>query len=269
MNERLPDTPARMAQNNRILPAAGRVSLLPSPPLLPVLSLWPAPYLTGQRKTGGKQAVRREPSLFRDALFVIRRDQCYHIIAESYFYKTEPYYTILAYENQGKPVKPSSSSVLDAYVIPVCLEKAKLAGIPVCEYGISQAYVPLPAILYGLNYFATSSEYTIVNDTEVARNVIRHITNNGKYPFCFQKFPEAAEVRSCIAVFGKTLDTCSTVGSYAERIYDLFGIPLMKMVFVKTGNDYLLSALTPTRYTQLSEGERTLLSAYLTSQEFL
>jgi hypothetical protein len=36
-----------------------------------------------------------------------------------------------------------------------------------------------------------------------------------------------------------------------------------------TGDSYALSSLSPTRYAQLSEGERSLLSAYLSNQEFL
>jgi hypothetical protein len=41
------------------------------------------------------------------------------------------------------------------------------------------------------------------------------------------------------------------------------------MVFVNTGGQYLLSSLAPTRYSQLTSGERTLLAAYLSCQEFL
>ena len=41
------------------------------------------------------------------------------------------------------------------------------------------------------------------------------------------------------------------------------------MVFVKTGDQYLLSSLAPTKYSQLSADERTLLAAYLSHQEFL
>jgi hypothetical protein len=41
------------------------------------------------------------------------------------------------------------------------------------------------------------------------------------------------------------------------------------MVFVKSGEQYMLSSLAPTKYSQLSGEERTLLSAYLSHQEFL
>jgi hypothetical protein len=260
------------------IPAAG--SLLPSarhdpaciPALQPGQPVNPnqiVPYTPPVKKNGTKSPGRREPALQRDTLYTVLRDGNYHVVAESYFYKTEPYYTILSCENEGKTVRPSSSAVLDASVIPICLERAKLAGIPVCDWGISQAYVPLPAILYGLNYFATTAEYTIVTNNDQAKDVIRHITNNGKYPFCFQKFPEGSEVGACTAVFGETAGACGPVASCASKVYDLFGIPLVRLVFVTTGENVFLSSLAPVRYSQLSDTERSLLLAYLSPQELL
>jgi hypothetical protein len=69
----------------------------------------------------------------------------------------------------------------------------------VCEWGISQGYVPLPAILYGLNYFSTTLDYFIVQDQKKAKDVIKHITNNGKYPFCYQKFPDGSDIITFIS----------------------------------------------------------------------
>jgi hypothetical protein len=222
-----------------------------------------------QKRNGSKTFAKRDSALLKDSLFVIRRNDTYHIVSENYYYKTEPYYTILQHELEGKKVEPASSAVLDAYVIPVCLSMATSAGVPVCEWGISQAYVPLPSILYGLNYFSTTLDYFIVNDNEKAKEVIRHITNNGKYPFCYQKFPDGSDIFTCTSVFGRTADTGTPVSEYAQKIYEIFRLPLVKLVFVVTGDSYALSSLSPTRYAQLSDGERTLLSAYLSNQEFL
>ncbi len=212
---------------------------------------------------------KREIILTRDTLFTLSRNSVVHMISESYYYKTEPYYTILDYENKGITVQPSTRAVLDAYVVPVCLERAKRAGIPVCEWGISQGYVPLPSIIYGLNYFATASDFFIVRDVGGAKEAIKHVTNKGKYPFCYQKLPEDAEIHSCPAIFGKTAGSCSRVADRADGIYSLFGIPLVRMTMVKTGNDFLLSSLSPMLYSQMSEGEQSLLSAHLKHQEFL
>ncbi|MGA2913164.1 MAG: RimK-like ATPgrasp N-terminal domain-containing protein [Methanoregula sp.] len=221
------------------------------------------------RKITVKANGRREQNVIKDSLHIIRRNDVYHIISENYSYKTETYYSILCHELEGKPVRPSTSAILDAYVVPICLERAKLGGIPTCEWGISQGYVPLPAILYGLNYFSTTSDFFVVHDNNEAKEVIKHITNIGKYPFCYQKLGDGATIHSCVGIFGKTSTSCSPITRLAEKVYEHFSIPLVTMVLVKTGEQYMLSSLAPTRYSQLSTDERTLLAAYLSNQEFL
>ncbi|HOV51594.1 MAG TPA: hypothetical protein PKV83_01535, partial [Methanothrix sp.] len=134
-------------------------------------------------------------------MYTLKEDGSQFIVNESYFYKTEPYYTIVKNENEGIKTVPSSSDVLDAYIVPICLEKAKLAGIPICDWTISYQYVSLPAIVYGLNYFSTPSDHFLVNDLETAKTVIKHVTNRGRYPFCYQKISDAASVAKCISIF--------------------------------------------------------------------
>jgi hypothetical protein len=231
----------------------------------------PEPVTAGSRAAGDSRRVNghRDTGLSRDSLHVLVRDGISHVISEDYSYKTESYYTLLNYELQGRAVRPASSAVLDAYVVPMCLERAKLAGIPVCDWGISQGYVPIPAIIYGLNYFATSADFFLADNGEKAKEIIRHVTNRGKYPFCYQKIAEDASIHSCVGIFGKTAGSCSGIASIAAAIYGVFAIPLVTMVLVKTGDDYLLSSLSPTKYSRISAGERSLLSAYLSSQEFL
>lgn len=217
------------------------------------------------RKTNG----HHENGLLRDSLHILERQGVSHVISEDYSYKTESYYTILSYELAEKNVRPASSAILDAYVVAICLERAKLAGIPVAEWGISQGYVPLPSIIYGLNYFATSADFFLVTDSEKAKEVIAHVTNKGKYPFCYQKIPPGATIHSCVSIFGRTTDSCAAIAGHARKIYELFSIPLVTMVFVKTGDEYRLSSLSPTKYTRISGDERALLTAYLSHQEFL
>jgi len=219
------------------------------------------------KKINYRENSRREPGITKDSLFVMKRDDAWHIVSEDYSYKTESYYTILQHELEGKPVRPSSEAVLDAYIVPICLERAKRAGIPVCEWGISQAYVPLPALLYGLNYFATSADFFVVDDSGQAKDVIKHITNKGKYPFCYQKLGEGATIHTCTAIFGRTVQDCHEISGFAKKCYDLFSIPLVHMIFVKTGNAFALSSLAPIRYTHMTEKERALLAHYLDHEE--
>ncbi len=226
------------------------------------------PVQPGQ-KTPVRLGIKRDHGLIKDSLFTLQRADGWHVISEDYSYKTDAYYTILRMEMEGKRIEPSTAALIDAFVVPICLERAKIAGIPVCEWEISQGYVPLPSIIYGLNYFASASDFSVVYDNEAAKEVTKHLTNRGKYPFCYQKLEENAEIFQRIAIFGKTAGSLKEIENIAERIYKLFSIPLVKMVLVKNGKYYALSSLSPVRYTHLSDEERLLLEAYLSRQEFL
>jgi hypothetical protein len=244
----------------------GMLSAAPVPqPANPAQKKLPIPVATEVRRTTG----HRDTGLLRDSTHIIERDGICHVISEDYSYKTGPYYTILDHELRGKNVRPASSAVLEAYVVPLCLERAKLAGIPVADWGISQGYVPLPSVIYGLNYFATSADYMVVRDDARAKEAVLHVTNKGKYPFCYQKIPHDAAIHACVGIFGRTTNSCSAIAGLAEQIYALFSIPLVTMVFIRTGDSYLLSSLSPAKYSKIPGEERALLTAYLSHQEFL
>jgi hypothetical protein len=241
-------------------------------PGLPVPERTPEPRngYGARRRAATKTGQRGEVLLCRDAVFELWRENTCHIVSESYFYKTTPYYTILRHELEGRPVQPSSRAVLDAGVIPVCLELAGRAGIPVCPWGISQGYTPVPAILYGLHYFPSASEYHVVTDTMEAKEAIRHITNMGKYPFCYQPLAPDATVCTCTAVFGRTPSGPAGSDEIARAVYELYRIPLVTLVLVQdSGGCRLSSIAAASRYSHLSPGERSLLCAYLSHQEFL
>ena len=196
-------------------------------------------------------------------MYVLKEDDSQYIVNESYFYKTEPYYTIVRNENDGIETIPSSSDVLDAYIVPICLEKAKQAGIPVCEWIISNVYVSLPAIVYGLNYFSTPSDHFLVSDLEEAKQIIKHVTNRGRYPFCYQKISEKAAVVKCVSIFGKSVNCCEKARDLAEKIYEVFHLPLVEIVMVKDEAGCRLSSLSPVKYSQLSKDETEMLQDLL------
>lgn len=199
----------------------------------------------------------------KNIMYTLNKSGTVYIINENYFYKTEPYYTIVQNEFEGIRTVPSSSAVLDAYIVPICLEKARMAGIPVCEWVVSYAYITLPAIVYGLNYFSTPSEHFVVKDFTSAKKAIKHVTNYGKYPFCYQKISDEAEVAVYSSIFGRTVDCSEEVETLAEKIYAVFNIPLVSLVLVRDLGGYRLSSLAPVMYSQLSEKERELMKSIL------
>lgn len=210
-----------------------------------------------------KKIYKKDHIPKKDIMYTVSDNDSVYIVNESYFYKTEPYYSIVQNEHQGINTVPSSSDVLDAYIVPICLEKARMAGISVCELVISHTDITLPAVVYGLNYFSTPSDYFVVRDLPTAKNVIRHVTNFGKYPFCYQKITSGSEVMTQASIFGKTVNCSKEVSSLGERLYSLFRIPLVNIVLVKDEGEYYLSSLAPVRYSQLSKEETELLQNLL------
>lgn len=201
--------------------------------------------------------------------YTVRRDGRLHIVSEQYGYKTEPYYAILSHELRGEVISPDSRSVLDASVVPLCLLRASRAGIPVADCRIAQECIHTPAILYGLNYFSCTSGYTVLRDPAAAREPIRHITNNGKYPYCYQPLSGDDEVIPVTTIFGRTSSGNGAVRDCAERLYAEFRIPLMTLILIRNGNGVRLSAIAPARYPALPAAERSLLRSYLSGQVFL
>ena len=196
-------------------------------------------------------------------MYTLKEDDSQYIVNESYFYKTEPYYAIVKNENEGIKTTPRSSDVLDAYIVPICLEKAKLAGIQVCDWTISDYFVSLPALIYGLNYFSTPSDNFLVSDHEGARKVIKHVTNHGRYPFCYQKMSDTSTVVRCASIIGKSIACCEKVSTIAEKIYEVFRLPLVEIVLVKDESGCRLSSLSPVKYSQLSKDETEMLQDLL------
>jgi hypothetical protein len=198
-------------------------------------------------------------TLTKNSIFTIKYKNRNYLISENYSYKTEAYYTILTTELKGESIFPSSKSILDAYVVPICLEKSKLHDIPVCKWGISQGYIPTPAIVYGLNYFSKCSDFIIMHNQD--KDAVNHLTNKGKYPVCYQPISLDSTIHSCISIFGITSDTL--VKDLVHNIYKLFKLPLMTINYVKTGEEYLLSSISQVKYSKLSKTEKQLIKVYL------
>ena len=102
-----------------------------------------------------------ERFLKEDEIVSLPFDETTHMVSENHFYKSEGYYALVKNEASGVKTLPRSSDVIDAYVVPICLEKAMLEGIDVCDWEISYSYAKAPCIIYGLNYFSTPDEFVV------------------------------------------------------------------------------------------------------------
>jgi len=98
-------------------------------------------------------------------MYTLKEDNSQYIVNESYFYKTEPYYAIVKNENEGIKTTPSSSDVLDAYIVLYAWRRRSWRH-PGLRLDDIDYFVSLPALIYGLNYFSTPSDNFLVSDHE-------------------------------------------------------------------------------------------------------
>lgn len=226
------------------------------------------PRVNAQGKRNAPRA-KSGPVLSRESIHTVEREGVVHLVSENYSYKSEAYYSVLLHETQGERVAPGTRAILDAFVVPVCLERARMEGIPVAEYAISQSCIPAPAVIYGLNYFACTSHFEMLCDDESARELVRHVTNNGKYPFCSQRLEAGARIERAVSIFGNVSSPDPAMAGMAAGVWESFRIPLVEIICLDGPCGLRLSSLCPVRYSKMAPAEKELLSAYLSGQVFL
>ena len=234
------------------------------------------PLLPGESLSSVQVQARRPilraksgPALSRESIHTVERDGTSYLVSENYSYKSEAYYAILMQETQGLRVEPGTKAILDAFVVPICLERARMDGIPVAEYSISQSCIPAPAVIYGLNYFACTSHFEVLGQDDSARELVRHVTNNGKYPFCSQRLDAGARIERAVSIFGNVCCNDPALAEMAAGVWESFRIPLVEIVSIRGPGGLRLSSICPVRYSRLTPAEKELLSLYLSGQVFL
>ena len=97
------------------------------------------------------------------------------LLSGNYEYLTDGYYECQDAELSGAPgVMPTCADALDAYVVPIALEKAANAGIAVPDWVLTHEYFPVPAVCYGVNPF--SRRYAIVRAESERESAAKQLT---------------------------------------------------------------------------------------------
>ncbi len=173
-------------------------------------------------------------------------------LAGDYDYLSQAYYVSQDRLLSGEMIVPSCQDMLDAYVPPLFLEKARLAGLPVPEYYISNGYIEPPVIVDPVNPFTLKGK--IVLKASRARSIAKSLTRNFTYAVCCQELPEGSHV----AYFKAVLGWCAGE-EYREKarvIWDIFKIPLARIRVIKLADGrILLSDISPLPLSQLGKRE--------------
>lgn len=195
----------------------------------------------------------KPPTGAADAVAWYAEGECFLNLAGNYNYMELPYYYSQDYENADSPIHPTCEEILDAYITPLFLEKAKQAGLKVPVYYISNGYFEPPILIDPVNPFLVKS--AIVRKTGREKSVARSMTRNHTYAICCQEIKEDSR----IVYFSSVLGWCNVkkyrVLSFA--VWNTFHIPLARVRLVIEGNgDMLLSDISPLPLESLNRTEK-------------
>jgi len=207
---------------------------------------------------------RIAPARGTDSLVAIARRNRYigYLIPESkyvnlagnYDYLSQPYYVSQDRELSGDSILPTCKDMLDAYVPPLFLDKARAAGVPVPECYISNGYFEPPVIVDPINPFTLKGR--VVLKAGRSKSIAKSLTRNFTYAICCQELPP----NSRIASFRSVLGWCAQ-SAYIDQsrlVWEVFNIPLAKVRVVKLENGgILLSDISPLFFDDLRGREQS------------
>jgi hypothetical protein len=187
-------------------------------------------------------------------------DKTYVNMAGDYDYLETPYYVSQDYELNGSPIHPTCREMLDAYVPPLLLERAKLAGLPVPEYYISNGYFEPPVIIDPINPFMIKSRIVLRPGREAA--IGRSMTRNHTYAICCQEIPPGSHIIRFRSILGWSANP--RYREISREIWRVFHIPLARVRLMVTAKGvFLLSDISQLLPGKLNKREVAYLDGVL------
>lgn len=188
---------------------------------------------------------------------------CLINLGGNYDYLELPYYLSQDYELAGQEIFPSNKQMLDAYVPPLFLVKARAAGIDVADHYISNGYFEPPVIIDPINPFMIKSR--IVWKAARTDAVARSMTRNFTYAICCQDIPPGSRIVYFASVLGHA--STSEYRTSARQVWEVFRIPLARVRLIITPErKSLMSDISPLPYHKLSERQRSFIAREVTWQ---
>jgi hypothetical protein len=173
-----------------------------------------------------------------------------------YTYLTHGYYRSLDAEQAGDFVVPGSAACLDAYVVPIAIEVARRAGLPVPETQLVTDRWPAPPLYaYPVNPF--SSRGQLLSDAAAIAEHKNGLTYTDKYAVLCQALPLDCRIDVVRVVLGTT--AVAEYAAFADAVWTAFRVPLMKVRVIVSRDAYLFSAIEPLPLASLTADERSVL----------
>lgn len=157
------------------------------------------------------------------------RDTVLNLLGD-YRYLSKGYYVSLHAEENGCVVFPSVKNALDIYRAPVFVERLKKVGIETPQLLVLKKPSPEKCVLVPLNPFSRNSAKLVATESQYNR-YFRSLSMDYHYPVV-QVFVEG-EVEEYEFYMGKTKQSENPV---FKKIYEIFGVPLGKVLAERVGN---------------------------------
>jgi len=182
-----------------------------------------------------------------------RSGSVFRELSGNYEYLTEGYYRCQDAELAGhNRIMPRCVDALDAYVVPVALERASQAGIPIPDWYLTNEFFHPPAVVYGVNPF--SRKYAVVFTEEERDVAAKQLSWNYKYSVCCQRITPDTEIVDFAMVAGLTARP--EFATMARSIFEVFHLPLANVRVLKLGQEIKLSAIELLPKRSLGSRER-------------
>jgi hypothetical protein len=160
-----------------------------------------------------------------------------------YRYLREAYYRSLDSALCGRQLLPSSLDALDAFLTPLTLLKASLAGIPVPPHRlVDDAFsVTPPALVLAINAF--QAKYRVVNDSQTLAAVVAELSHRHSAPVVIETLAAGDTVREFLAFKGEA--RAESDRALAARFFSVFHVPMAKLVVIEGEAGMRLAAALP------------------------
>ena len=193
-----------------------------------------------------------KPSAFLDSSI---KDTTINLNSDYRYLKTG-YYVSLHAEVLGNNVIPSCENIIDASRTPIMLLRASRAKIPTMPFLVTDSVkkimeeVKLPVVVFAVNPFIHEGYQVALNKSALYR-AMKSLGMNYKFTVC--ALPLRGQMQTVKSVFGKC--ELPEFSGLAEKVYELFKIPLCKLHVQKAEGKAFLCGLEPLNETQLSQND--------------
>jgi hypothetical protein len=184
-------------------------------------------------------------------------------LTNDYRYLKTGYYVSLHAEVLGNNVIPSCENIIDSSRTPILLLRAQRAQIPTMPFLVTDSVkkiideVGLPVVVFAVNPFIYEG-YQIAKNKSALYRAMKSLGMNYKFTVCAQ--PLKGQLLSVKSVFGKTDGADKQISALAQKVYELFRIPLCKLHVQKAEEKAFLCGLEPLKETELSKTDLELIS---------